>query len=60
MFEKAEQKKLNNDESELKSKGLDFEAKQNLLGFFDLLLKVDMRINPHLYNKHKNKKENDR
>jgi len=28
---------------------LDFESKQNLVGFFDLLLKIDMRINPHLY-----------
>jgi hypothetical protein len=28
---------------------LDFEAKQNLLGFFDLLLKVDMRLNPQNY-----------
>lgn len=27
----------------------DFEADQNLLGFFELLLKVDKRINPHLY-----------
>ena len=29
----------------------DFEADQNLLGFFELLLKVDMRVNPHLYIK---------
>jgi len=29
----------------------DFEADQNLLGFFQLLLKVDMRNNPHLYTK---------
>jgi hypothetical protein len=28
---------------------LDFESKQNLVGFFDLLLKIDMRINPDLY-----------
>ena len=27
----------------------DFEAQQNLLGFFKLLLEVDMRVNPHLY-----------
>lgn len=28
-----------------------FEAKQNLLGFFDLLLKIDMRKNPEKYKK---------
>lgn len=28
---------------------VDFEARQNLLGFFNLLLKVDRRNNPHLY-----------
>ena len=28
---------------------LDFEAEQNLLGFFDLLLKIDMRLNPQNY-----------
>ena len=31
----------------------DFEAQQNLLGFFSLLLEVDKRINPHLYKKQK-------
>lgn len=30
---------------------LDFEAKQNLVGFFKLLLDVDRRVNPHLYQK---------
>lgn len=29
--------------------GLDEEARRNLLGFFDLLIKVDRRVNPHLY-----------
>jgi len=48
MSEKAEQNKLNNDESELKSKGLDWEAKQNAVGFFSLLLKVAKR-NPELW-----------
>ena len=28
---------------------IDFEAKQNLLGFFELLLNIDMRNNPELY-----------
>ena len=36
----------------------DFEADQNLLGFFQLLLKVDMRINPHLYTKRDEKETN--
>jgi len=34
----------------------DYEAEQNLLGFFQLLLKVDMRVNPHLYKKRKDDK----
>ena len=33
----------------------DFEARQNLFGFFDLLLKIDMRNNP---KKHKDKNLN--
>lgn len=32
----------------------DFEARQNLLGVFSILLKVDKRINPHLYKKDEN------
>lgn len=37
--------------------GLSFEEKSNLFGCFELLAKVDKRINPHLY---KNKtQEND-
>ena len=31
----------------------DWEAQQNLLGFFSLLLEVDRRLNPHLYKKKK-------
>lgn len=27
----------------------DIETKENLTGFFELLLKVDKRTNPHLY-----------
>jgi hypothetical protein len=40
----------------------DYEAEQNLLGFFQLLLRVDMRVNPQLYKKKviKEPKENDR
>ena len=29
----------------------DYESDQNLLGFFQLLLKVDMRIDPEFYRK---------
>lgn len=36
---------------------LDFESKQNLVGFFDLLLKIDMRINPNLYKEDYQPKE---
>ena len=36
---------------------LDFESKQNLVGFFDLLLKIDMRINPDLYKEDYQPKE---
>jgi hypothetical protein len=35
----------------------DFEANQNLLGFFRLLLDVDRRVNPHLYKKAKSKEK---
>lgn len=30
---------------------LDEEGRRNLFGFFDLLIKVDRRINPQLYQK---------
>ncbi|MBU3906403.1 hypothetical protein KKH87_05355 [Patescibacteria group bacterium] len=38
-------------ESTNPTKKEEFEARQNLTGFFDLLLKVDRRVNPHLYKK---------
>ena len=34
-----------------------FEAKQNLVGFFDLLLKIDIRKNPEKYKKPKEKND---
>jgi len=37
------------------TQSLDFEAKHNLIGFFDLLLKIDMRNNPHLYKNNNQK-----
>ena len=64
MSEKTEQNKLNklnSDENELKSKGLDWEAKQNAVGFFSLLLKVAKR-NPKIWkqicNENNKNKEN--
>jgi len=43
-----------------KSKLKDFEARQNLFGFFELLLKIDMRNHPERYKKTNNpQKEND-
>jgi len=33
---------------------LEPDEKRNLLGFFDLLLKVDRRVNPNLYKKNAN------
>jgi len=41
IFEKDYGRKLNKKEA--------FEATHNLLGFFDLLLKIDMRKNPQRY-----------
>ncbi|PIR95365.1 hypothetical protein COT93_02760, partial [Candidatus Falkowbacteria bacterium CG10_big_fil_rev_8_21_14_0_10_37_18] len=38
-----------NSQKQIDFEKLDFESKQNLVGFFDLLLKIDMRINPDLY-----------
>lgn len=44
---------------ETKSKNLfeniDFEAKNNFVGFYALLLKIDKRINPQLYKTKSNK-----
>lgn len=43
-----------------KEKQLDFEAKQNLLGFFSLLLQVDRRNNPERYKENNdNKNQNE-
>lgn len=44
-----------NDQNSKKEHVPKFENR-NLVGFFDLLLKIDMRVNPHLYtNKDKKK-----
>ena len=49
---------LNNEKNnkEIRESGEEsnFEARQNLFGFFSLLLEVDNRIPPHLYKKANN------
>jgi len=56
-MQKAEKKKS----IELSYKDKEYwEARQNLFGFFSLLLDVDKRINPQLYKKPENKNKNDR
>lgn len=37
---------------------LDEEGRRNLLGFFDLLTKVDRRVNPQLYQKQQQNDDN--
>jgi len=54
MLEKGNDKIIKKENIE---NNLNFEAKQNLLGFFDLLLKIDMRNNPELYKKQFNKND---
>jgi len=51
---KNEEKKQNN--REVKD-DKDWEARQNLFGFFSLLLEVDKRVNPHLYKNNLKKYE---
>lgn len=43
-----------NSNSEIVLNNMNFEAKSNLLGFFNLLLKIDRRNNPHLYKNKSN------
>jgi hypothetical protein len=50
MINSKNAEKKRNKESEDKE---DWEARQNLLGFFSLLLKIDKRVNPHLYKNNK-------
>lgn len=51
MLEKFQENKRISEDNELSVEYLDFEAKQDLFSFFGLLLKIDKRINPHLYKK---------
>lgn len=48
------------EEKEIKDGNKEYwEAKQNLLGFFGLLLKIDMRNNPQNYEKQNNENNRD-
>ncbi len=38
----------------------DFEAQQNLLGFFKLLLEVDMELDPNFYKREKIRQEKEK
>lgn len=40
------------------NKRTDFEARQNLFGFFNLLLQIDRRNNPEKYKKSENNENN--
>jgi len=42
-----------------KTQDTDFEARQNLSGFFNLLLEIDMRNHPELYKKKFNENYDD-
>ncbi|MFA5880384.1 MAG: hypothetical protein WC860_09510 [Candidatus Margulisiibacteriota bacterium] len=46
-------------ESENLFENMDFEAKNNFVGFYALLLKIDKRVNPELY-KFNEKNDNNR
>ena len=48
MSDKAKKDEFNNIK-------IDFEAKQNLVGFFSLLLEIDKRNNPKKYKNNENK-----
>jgi len=48
----------NNKEIRDLKEGIDFEIRQNLFGFFSLLLEIDQRVSPHLYKKTKNNENN--
>lgn len=40
------------------TKDMDFEAKQNFVGFYALLLEIDKRINPQFYKCNENYEDN--
>lgn len=40
------------------TKDMDFEAKQNFVGFYALLFKIDKRNNPQFYKRNENYEDN--
>jgi len=59
MPKNKQQKNIEIETNEIIKSSSCFEAKQNLLGFFDLLLKIDKRNNPQLYKKQFNENYKD-
>ncbi|HOL86968.1 MAG TPA: hypothetical protein PLK32_06390 [Defluviitoga tunisiensis] len=61
MFRKDKQIDIDGLKEQLNSQNkemADFEARQNLLGFFSLLLEIDKRNNPQNYKKSQNNEDN--
>jgi len=54
MSETKQKKKITELGNKFDDSYSNFEAKQNLLGFFSLLLKIDVRNNPHFYKNNEN------
>lgn len=52
MYQSEQRKEINDKDWSLD--GLDFDARENLVGFFELLLQIDQRNNPQLYAGHSN------
>lgn len=52
MSEQAKDNQIQPDKWSVKD--LNEEGRRNLIGFFDLLIKVDKRVNPHLYQNDNN------
>ena len=41
-----------NEQNKAATSELDYDANQNLIGFFELLLQIDRRNHPELYDRH--------
>ena len=49
MLPVPEQPEVQEPAQEVEKVFADYEARTNIVGLFDLLLKIDRRVNPHLY-----------